>query len=587
MDERRPVVRIGTSPTASPRRDPLEGLKRLDRSAARASTRDRHPSMGGGMRAASSSWRPRRRPRWVVPVVALGVVGLVAGSAVAVSRMRLTSLDVSGVQEGAVLRPADIRQLELRIDAGGLAAGPVSVVVNGSAVPTERQGGVLVAKPAEQLVEGANTLSVTLKGKGPVDDVVEQRSFTAFLTGPELSVPAQVRDPGPNGVITLRGLVDDATNLEVGGAPVPIESGAFTIDIPGGTPGVVIRATDANGTTEERTVEITATPTPSTYPATRAVRIGAVDWANPQKRQAVLQMAREGRINAVELDVKEETGEIGYTSSIPLAQQAGTSGGYYDPKAAIAELKASGVRVIGRVVCFLDPKLAAWAWANGRKDMLVLDESLDAPLANNYGSAAFTNLANPDVQQYLSDVVTEAADLGFDEILLDYIRRPEGPLDRAQFPGLDGPSDVAVARFVRSLHQALQARGVPLGISVFGISATRPGTIAQDIRLLAPNVDYVAPMVYPSHWGAGEYGVEDPIRMPAQIVEKSVGDFHRVTDGSGAAVVPWLQDFTDRGVAYSTADVRAQIDATLRTGSNGFLLWNPGSQYHADALDPS
>jgi hypothetical protein len=436
-------------------------------------------------------------------------------------------------------------------------------------------------------VEGANRLSVTLKGNGPVDDVVEQRSFTAFLTGPQLSVPPQVRDPGPNGVITLRGLVDNATTLEIGGAPVPIESGAFSIDLPGGTPGVVIRATDTNGTTEERTVEITATPTPSTYPATRAVRIGSVDWGNPQKREAVLQMAREGRINAVELDVKEETGEIGYASSIPLAQQAGTSAGHYDAEAAIAELKANGVRVIGRVVCFLDPKLAAWAWANGRQDMLVLNESLDAPLANNYGSAAFTNLANRDVQQYLTDVVTEAADLGFDEILLDYIRRPEGPLARAQFPGLDGPSDVAVARFVRSLHQTLEARGVPLGISVFGISATRPGTIAQDIRLLAPNVDYVAPMVYPSHWGAGEYGVEDPIRMPAQIVEKSVADFHRVTDGSGAAVVPWLQDFTDRGVEYSAADVRAQIDATLRTGSNGFLLWNPGSQYHADALDPS
>ena len=58
-------------------------------------------------------------------MVALGAVGLVAGGAVMVTSMSLASLEVSGVDEGAVLRPADIRALQLRIDAGGVAAGPV------------------------------------------------------------------------------------------------------------------------------------------------------------------------------------------------------------------------------------------------------------------------------------------------------------------------------------------------------------------------------------------------------------------------------------------------------------------------------
>jgi hypothetical protein len=520
--------------------------------------------------------------------VAVGAaVALVAGGLAAFSTVELSALTVTGVDEGAVLRPADVRDLEVRIDATGVAAGPVQVLVNGQAAPVVREGGQLVARPAELLVEGPNRLSVTLQGRGPVEDRVDERSFTAHLTGPELSLPAQLRDPGVGGVVTLRGLVDGAVSLEVGGTPLPIEDGAFTIDLPGGSPGVVVRATDANGTVEERTVEITAQPTPPAYPPTRAVRIGALDWADPQRREAVLQLAREGRINAVELDVKEESGEIGYASQVPLARQAGTAAAHYDPAEALAELDALGVRVIGRVVCFLDPLLAGWAWQNGRPDMLVLDEAGTAPLANNYGEAAFTNLANPDVQQYLSDVVMEAVDLGFDEILLDYIRRPEGPLQRSQFPGLVGPSDVAVARFVRSLHQRLEPAGVELGISVFGISATRPGTIAQDIRLLAPNVDYVAPMVYPSHWGPGEYGVPDPIRMPGDIVERSVADFHRVTDGSGAAVVPWLQDFTDRDVPYTATEVRAQVEAAFRTGSNGFLLWNPRSVYNGEALDPA
>jgi hypothetical protein len=104
--------------------------------------------------------------------------------------------------------------------------------------------------------------------------------------------------------------------------------------------------------------------------------------------------------------------------------------------------------------------------------------------------------------------------------------------------------------------------------------------------LLAPNVDYVAPMVYPSHWGAGEYAVADPVRQPADIVAASLADFERIIAGSGAAVVPWLQDFSVDGVQYGSADVTAQITAAVAAGSEGFLLWNPTSTYHADALPP-
>ena len=57
--------------------------------------------------------------------------------------------------------------------------------------------------------------------------------------------------------------------------------------------------------------------------------------------------------------------------------------------------------------------------------MLVLQGS-GGPLETDYGAAAFTNLANPEVRQYQIDLAVEAAQLGFDEILYDYVRRPEG-----------------------------------------------------------------------------------------------------------------------------------------------------------------
>jgi hypothetical protein len=92
-------------------------------------------------------------------------------------------------------------------------------------------------------------------------------------------------------------------------------------------------------------------------------------------------------------------------------------------------------------------------------------------------------------------------------------------------------------------------------------------------------------MVYPSHWGSGEYGVADPLRQPADIVARSVADFERIAAGSGTAVVPWLEDFSADGVTYGVAEVRAQIDAARSVGAEGFLLWNPTSTYTVDALD--
>src|SRR4029079_16206476 len=109
--------------------------------------------------------------------------------------------------------------------------------------------------------------------------------------------------------------------------------------------------------------------------------------------------------------------------------------------------------------------------------------------------------------------------------------------------------------------------------------------VAQDIPEIARQADYVAPMVYPSPWGPGEYNVANPNAQPYEIVARSLRDFQRDTRNTGARVVPWLQDFT-LGVTYGPAEVRAQIDAGRRDGINEFLLWDPNVTYTSDALTP-
>jgi hypothetical protein len=106
------------------------------------------------------------------------------------------------------------------------------------------------------------------------------------------------------------------------------------------------------------------------------------------------------------------------------------------------------------------------------------------------------------------------------------------------------------------------------------------------VPAMARQVDYVAPMVYPSHWNPGEYDVGDPNGEPYEIVLRSLADFKRDVAGSGARLVPWLQDFS-LGRTYTSKDVRAQIDAARRLGMDEYLLWDPAVTYDADALAPT
>ena len=101
---------------------------------------------------------------------------------------------------------------------------------------------------------------------------------------------------------------------------------------------------------------------------------------------------------------------------------------------------------------------------------------------------------------------------------------------------------------------------------------------------MAEHVDYVAAMTYPSHWGPGEYDVADPNSSPYDIVRRSLADFVKQTRGTGARVVPWLQDFT-LGVTYGEAEVRAQIRAAQRNGIGEYILWDPAVTYTSEALD--
>ena len=90
-------------------------------------------------------------------------------------------------------------------------------------------------------------------------------------------------------------------------------------------------------------------------------------------------------------------------------------------------------------------------------------------------------------------------------------------------------------------------------------------------------------MVYPSHYGSGEYGLASPVSVPGRTVGRSLRDFRRQMRRGKAELVPWLEDFSFSGTTTLT-HVQEQIRAARRWKSGGFLLWNPSGVYTEGAL---
>ncbi len=452
--------------------------------------------------------------------------------------------------------------------AGGRPVAPGVWLVSGD----RRRGvmiaaGVVVAVVIAALVAG---FALSRSAEAPLADTLPP---TLELTAPE---PVRsYRAP-----IVVRGKAVDAVRVSIGTDSVtPAPDGGFEISVPW-APAVEVVAVDAAGN-QTSTVVVAA----FALPRLRAVHVTAHAWSHEGLREAVLDLAREGRIDTVQLDIKDEDGVVGYDSQVPLARESGAVASIYDAPAALRQLHDMGLQVVGRIVAFRDPTLADWAWHNGRPDWVVQNPS-GQPYSSHYGPIAFTNVAHPDVRRYNIDLAVEAATLGFDGIMYDYVRRPDGSLTSMNFTGLTGTPTAAVADFLAQSRYPVHQAGAHLSAAVYGIASTRPDEIAQDIPLMSRSVDYVAPMIYPSHWGQGEYGVANPNAQPYDIVFRSLKDFQSATANTGAKVIPWLQDFS-LGVTYGDAELRAQIDATRDAGIDSFFLWNAATRYHGGGLQPA
>jgi hypothetical protein len=301
----------------------------------------------------------------------------------------------------------------------------------------------------------------------------------------------------------------------------------------------------------------------------------------PGKLDDYLALEKDG-LTAIELDVKDENGQIGFaTHASPLVTKVGATRDFYSPRAVAREVHAHGLYLIGRVVTFEDPMLS-----HARPDLAI--RRSDGSVWEDGAGLGWTDPYDKRVWKYDVDVAAAAARAGFDEILFDYVRFPsDGDVGSTVY---SNPQKLAkreaVPAFLRYARSRLRPLGVRISAAVFGLSGSRDLGIGQLPRRMAPYLDAIYPMTYPSLFGPGELGLSDPSATPGATVSRALARFRSTLRGESILLVPWVQDWSFTRT-YGPDQVRAQIQAARLAGAKGFMLWNAEGLYTDGTLGPA
>jgi hypothetical protein len=309
----------------------------------------------------------------------------------------------------------------------------------------------------------------------------------------------------------------------------------------------------------------------------RGVHITGPLMTLPGKFKEYLALKRYG-LNAVEVDIKDESGNVSFTRGVPKIAHDGAAVPYFDPAKVARQAHAAGMYLIGRVVTFEDPVTSV-----AHPELAI--KTRDGSVWKTSGGLGWLNPYNRKAWRYDVDIATAAAKAGFDEIQFDYVRFPsDGDVDAMVFPGRHAqPKNETIPAFFRYATKRLHPLGVRVSADVFGLAATHELGIGQHPREIGRIIDAIYPMTYPSHYRSGEYNLPDPNAAPEATVAHSLGDFRTELSGGRALLVPWLQDFS-LGRTYTAADVAAQVRAARAANAGGFMLWNAAGLYTPEAL---
>jgi hypothetical protein len=280
-----------------------------------------------------------------------------------------------------------------------------------------------------------------------------------------------------------------------------------------------------------------------------------------------MKLIQTTEINALTIDFKDDDGRVSQNM-----------------KPFIEDLKSKRVYTIARIVAFKD-NVAPRKF----KNLALMNHVTNEPWEDK-NKVTYLNAYNPDAWDYLIGVSKAAIEAGFDEVQYDYVRFPTDG-DRSKIlwsagePTAKNRSD-AISGFLKKARKEIGALGGFVAADVFGDTAFVPGDsgIGQNVEAIAPHLDYICPMVYPSGYNKNYAGIKDPVNQPKEIVEVSVKRYRLRAEAVNEDVIirPWLQYFRDYSPAkkpYGEKEILAQIEGSNNAGGSGWLMWNASSNY--------
>ncbi|GHV24638.1 hypothetical protein AGMMS4952_00610 [Spirochaetia bacterium] len=328
-----------------------------------------------------------------------------------------------------------------------------------------------------------------------------------------------------------------------------------------------------------------------------------------------LKVIEEGGLDMVVIDMKDDYGRLRFTPDNSAISEKGRVFRPVDIDGLLKNLKSRGIYTVARIVVFKDPELARkeggkYAVWDGRrkqpwvgyydtrqakgtgtdKDTVNETEILRADdpayeILRTYYDERWVDPYSEVVWEYTAAIADELHRRGFDEIQFDYIRFPTdgANLGDAQYRWRENGMDMesAILSFMRHIRSRVDA---PISIDIYGANGWyRTGArTGQEVELLAPYVDVICPMYYPSHFEQ-DFLAQSPAELrPYRIYYQGTQRTERI--GRGQIIVrPYVQAFFlnvsyDRQY-YNPDYVRRQVEGVRDAGGNGFIYWNNSGRY--------
>lgn len=275
-------------------------------------------------------------------------------------------------------------------------------------------------------------------------------------------------------------------------------------------------------------------------------------------------------VNAVVLHVKSPKGHLLWPSDNALARQIGATARHSGLVRHVSRLKEDNIRTIAKLDVFADHLLASTMPA-----LSVMDGTTDSPWTDANG-LHWTNPSDSRVWDYNIALSKELARMGFDEIQFDYIRFPsDGDLSIIRYPNTRpgfSKSD-HIKSFLVKAYDELKPMGVSISADIFGLTAWKTDDfgVGQVLEKMAPHLDVICPMFYPSHFPVGFLGKRSPGEFPELIMEASMRSMMRRTN---KPIRPWVQGFW-----YQPQQIAAQISGIEKASGTSWSIWSPTGRY--------